>query len=249
MLTVGVDLAAEPDNTAVARVRWYGGAAAVVGVTHPADDAQIIEAVGEADVTGIDCPFGWPEPFVDFLTAHRSGHAVAPEGVAGRDWRRTLAYRATDRAVRDVIGRWPLSVAADRIGHPAMRCASLLARLERRGTPVDRAGGGSVVEVYPAASLRQWGLHPGSYKGPGDALGRLVDALLRRAPWLDLGAYEDDCRGSHDVTDAVVAALTARAVFLGLTPPPGPEHARTAATEGWIMVPEEGSLDLLTGAR
>jgi predicted nuclease with RNAse H fold len=242
-----VDLAAEPGKTAVARIRWSEGRASVLDIRIPAEDDQIIEAIAQADKAGIDCPFGWPAPFIDFLAAHRSGRVVAPAGVAGRDWRRKLAYRSTDREVSRVIGRWPLSVSADRIGHTTMRCASLLARLAERGEPVDRAGGGAVVEVYPAASLRLWGLTARSYKGPGNrrALGKLVEDLSRMAPWLELGACEEVCRRSDDAADAVVAALTARAAQQGLTTAPDAEQAEVAATEGWIMLPEKGSLGRL----
>ena len=91
-----------------------------------------------------------------------------------------------------------------------MRCADLLAQ---RDEPVDRAGGGAVVEVYPAASLKQWGLPARSYKGRGNApaLGLLVDALLKAASCLDLGECAGACRKSDDAFDALVAALTARA--------------------------------------
>lgn len=231
----------------MARILWSGGEASVLDISRPVGDDQIIEMIIEADKSGIDCPFGWPEPFIDFITEHRDGHVVAREGTTGGDWRKKLAYRTTDWAVQHAIGRWPLSVSADRIGHPAMRCASLLAQLDQRGEPVDRAGGGSVVEVYPAASLKMWELAARSYKGPGNghALGLLIDALLKAAPWLDLGECEDTCRGSDDATDAVVAALSARAAHLGLTIPPDGEQARIAATEGWIMLPQEGSLDKL----
>jgi hypothetical protein len=46
-----------------------------------------------------------------------------------------------------------------------------------------------VVEVYPAASLHQWGLPHRGFKGKGNAkpLARVVDALLAAAPWLMLG--------------------------------------------------------------
>jgi hypothetical protein len=64
--------------------------------------------------------------------------------------------------VREQAGLVPLSVSADRIAHVALRCAVLLAELDASGRPVDRSGSGHVVEVYPAASLRRWGLdHPG----------------------------------------------------------------------------------------
>ena len=106
------------------------------------DDADIAEAALSAAKLGLDCPLGWPDDFLRFLQAHQAGRAVAPQEVAGRDWRRRLAYRATDRVVREVTGLTPLSVAADRIGLTAMRAAGLLARLADEGRPVDRAGGG-----------------------------------------------------------------------------------------------------------
>lgn len=208
----------------------------------------MVEAIERADKAGIDCPFGWPERFVSFVTAHRDGPVAVPEGVRGIDWRRDLAYRTTDRVVYEKTGRWPLSVSADRIGHTAMRCAHLLARLG----VADRAGAGRVAEVYPAASLRRWGLLSGgrtSYKR-GDGLGPLVDGLKAAAPWLDLGAHEDTCRTSHDVFDAVVAALTARAAWKGTVLPPAPEQAWAASREGWIALPDADGLgDLVSDVR
>ncbi len=236
MLTVGVDLAAEAVRTALAAIRWEGSGATVRDVTAGADDDAIAAAVNGADKAGIDCPFGWPDAFVAFLAEHRAGHVVAPGDVAGRDWRRRLANRVTDLEVRRRTGLVPLSVAADRIGYPAMRCAGLLARLARHGIPVDRDGSGRVVEVYPAAALHGWGLPHRGYKG-GLNLGTLVDRLAAAAPWLSFGAYADLCRASHDAFDAVVAALVARAAALGLVTRPDPAQAGAAATEGWIALP------------
>jgi hypothetical protein len=194
----------------------------------------------EADKAGIDCPLGWPEKFVEFISAHHAGNVIVPAEVAGREWRRTLAYRVTDEAVREITGLVPLSVAADRIAHTAMRCAGLLAQLARRGQPVDRCGTGVVVEVYPAASLKQWGLPHRGFKGTGKAepLAQVVDALLVAAPWLTLGPHEDRCRRSDDALDAVIAALTARAAMKGLvTAPRTPQAAISSSTEGWIALP------------
>jgi predicted nuclease with RNAse H fold len=73
MLTVGVDLAAEPKGTAVARVEWGAGRAVVRQVTCPADDEVILAALGEADKVGIDCPLGWPDDFVAFVRDHQRG--------------------------------------------------------------------------------------------------------------------------------------------------------------------------------
>jgi predicted nuclease with RNAse H fold len=240
MLTVGVDLAAEAERTAVARIEWSSGRARIREVACGADDGMIVAAIAGAQKAGIDCPLGWPDEFVAFVAAHRAGHVTIPAGVTGREWRRGLTLRLTDRVVAAEIGLTPLSVAADRIGHVALRCAGLLAQLAGQGRPVDRSGSGTVVEVYPAASLKVWGFdrHRG-YKRPGDtgALGHLVDQLLRAAPWLDLGGTESLCRRSHDATDAVVAALTARAASRNLVSAPKPDQEPAARTEGWIAVP------------
>jgi uncharacterized protein DUF429 len=243
-MTVGVDLSVQPKKTGVAWIDWSSSGARVRDlVLDPGDedaaDELITRAVMEADKAGIDCPLGWPEKFVEFISAHQAGNVIVPAEVAGREWRRTLAYRVTDIAVHDAIGLMPLSVAADRIGYTAMRCAGLLAQLARQGQPVDRCGAGVVVEVYPAVSLHHWGLSHRGFKGRGNAkpLGQVVEALLAAAPWLTLGPFEDLCRRSDDALDAVIAALTARAAMKGLVTAPSTTQAVTSSTEGWIAVP------------
>lgn len=240
MLTVGVDLAAEPARTALALIEWNDGKAVVKELVRGADDDAILAALADAGKAGIDCPLGWPEAFITFVADHRAGHVVIPEGLTGQQWRRLLAWRRTDEAVRTRTGLIPLSVAADRIGHAAMRCAGLLAELARAGQAVDRCGTGVVVEVYPAASLKQWGLPHRGYKQPrnAQALTALVDGLLAAARWLDLGEHHALCRTSHDALDAVIAALTARAAAQGMTTRPDDDQESAARSEGWIALPE-----------
>ncbi|MFY1615887.1 DUF429 domain-containing protein [Micromonospora sp. WMMD736] len=239
MLTAGIDLAAEDANTAVAWIRWTATGAVLEELIIGAGEDQLVWAASAADKVGIDCPLGWPEPFVEFVLAHHRGDLVAPTDLVGRDWRRSLAWRRTDAVTHAVTGRLPLSVAADRIAHTAMRCAALLARLAADGHPVDRSGGGTVVEVYPAASLKQWGLPYRGYKGRQNSvvLNDLMNQLTTAAPWLRLGDFEAACRGSDHAVDAVVAALTARAAAIGHATRPGPDDLAAAATEGWIALP------------
>src|ERR1700730_1724314 len=66
----------------------------------------------------------------------------------------------TDRVVHETVGRWPLSVSADRIALPAMRTFALLVR---HGV-TDRSDDNKFYEVYPAGSLSQWGLTSRGYK-------------------------------------------------------------------------------------
>jgi predicted nuclease with RNAse H fold len=239
VITAGVDLAAMPERTALASIEWARTRAVVRDLVCPADDGVILGAIGQAGKTGIDCPFGWPDAFADFVAAHRSGHVALPRDDTGTGWRRELTMRRTDTFVRDSLGLVPLSVSADRIAHVALRCAVLLAKLDACGRPVDRTGAGAVVEVYPAASLRGWGLRHRGYKRPRtpDVLAAAADDLLAAAPWLDCGRHEQTIRRSHDAFDAVIAALTARAASRGQVCPPGDDDLAAAATEGWIAIP------------
>jgi predicted nuclease with RNAse H fold len=239
VLTVGVDLAAEPAGTAIAALEWSGAGARLVEVVLPGDDDAVVKAVLRADKAGIDCPLGWPDEFVAFVSGHRLGAAAYDAALTGRAGRRRVAWRHTDEVVRAVTGVPPLSVAADLIAHAAFRCASLQARIAELGAPVDRSGAGTVVEVYPAASLKLWGLPSRGYKRPKNraVLGVLVDRLAELVPWLDLGGHEQLCRRSDHVLDAVVAALTARAVARGQASRPDRHELAAARTEGWIALP------------
>lgn len=232
-----MDLATQPASTAVATVEWAGSRAVLVGLVMPGDDDAIVEAALVAEWTGIDAPLGWPDDFLAFLSAHRD--ASLPPVVEDPDeWRRRLSFRETDRVVLERTGQRPLSVAANYLGLTAMRAAALQAALAARGHDVDRSGHGPLLEVYPAAAMRVWGLPRTRYKdGRPEALGALVDALLAAAPWLDLGAFDAVCRSSDDALDAVLAALVTRARALGHWHPPPAEFLPIARREGWIVVP------------
>ena len=140
-------------------------------------DDVLVDAMSSAVRTGIDCPLGWPEEFVRFLSAWSAGTFEAPSST-DKAWRRRLAYRRTDEVVRERLGLVPLSVAADRIAHPAMRCAGILARLAADGVAVDQV----VVEAYPAGSLKCWGLPYRRYKGTANAPARRSGAGASGVP-------------------------------------------------------------------
>ena len=153
----------------------------------------------------------------------------------------------TDVFVHEQLGLTPLSVSAGRIAHAALRGAVLLTKLQAARGPVDRSGSGPVAEVYPAASLRSWGLDHHGYKQQTktDTLGRLIDHLLNQAPWLDCMTHQQPMRRSHDIFDAVIAAMTARAAALGQTLPPTEDDIATARAEGWIIIPGKPIVALL----
>ncbi len=208
-------------------------------------DETLLQALHGCDSAALDCPLGWPDAFLAFLIEHRDGVVTRREG-AGVAWRRDLSQRATDQHVQRTSGVRPLSVSADRIGAVAMRAAGLQSALAEQGRPVERAGGW-LVEVYPAAALKHWGLAHQSYKSKAKAESRavLVTELVERTrPWLDWAGHDETCRASDDALDAVLCAVLARLTAFGRTDPAPDELRDRASREGWIHLPTDDRLDL-----
>ena len=231
-----MDLAAATRKTAAAVIDWTGGGAQLVHLSVDVTDEEIVDLFGSTDMTGIDCPVGWPDAFLPFLAGHLKFDAHPVLDHDGIEGRRLLAYRDTDRFVTGKTGLIPLSVSADRLAHPAMRCAVIQAKIARDHGPQPRDGSGRLAEVYPAASLKLWGIHARGYKGRGapesERLGLILDNLEAAAPWLDLAGHRDDLAASDDMFDAVIASLTARAVSLGQTLRPAGGSRRGSPQRG-----------------
>jgi predicted nuclease with RNAse H fold len=237
MITAGIDLAAEPKATALALIEWSNGQAELQGLFLGVDDQQLVKLTKGANKIGIDCAFGWPMEFFEFLTQHMNPNQK-PKGIDGAmDWRRTLSHRETDREVRKLTGRWPLSVSTDRLGLTAMRNAGLLARYQEAGVNVDRSGDGTACEVYPGATLRLWCFDTSGYRTSIQAREALLEQLKTGPPWLDLAGFEEQMLSSTDCFDAVIAALAARAVALSAYSKPTNQQRAKAKIEGWICLP------------
>jgi predicted nuclease with RNAse H fold len=239
--TLGIDLAAQPVNTSTCAVDWSQGTPAVTELRSGLADDELLDAIGFADKVGIDAPFGWPDEFVEAITAHRNRAGWPGSGEDQDLYRFHLSFRATDRRLIEGGARRPLSVSTDLIGVVAMRCAFLLDRLAARGEPVDRAGSGKVIEAYPAPALTAWGLSAVGYKSRV-GVARLPELLSRLEEGLgaiELSFQERELAGTdHNCFDALVCSLVARASALGLTQPPEPgEESDRATREGWIHVP------------
>jgi predicted nuclease with RNAse H fold len=233
---LGIDLAAQPAGTAACRLAFGDAGAVVEDLRAGLDDDELTALRDGARIVAIDAPFGWPRAFTTSLATW----AVRAEWLGAEP--QALRYRATDLEVQASTGLWPLSASSDRIGVCAWRCAGLLAGWGVR----DLTGADSVAEVYPAAALRRWGLPARGYKAAApDARARtraaraeLVAELRRGCPWLTLsGGHAEDCVATHDLLDAVVCALMARAIDIGETTPPPPDLADLAREEGWIHLP------------
>ncbi len=237
MLIAGLDLAAEPKGTALAVLDWEANRVKLVSLKLNVADQEIIDVTANAQKLGIDCALGWPTDFVDFLKLY-SADSIAGLGFTGDiDWRRKLAHRETDREVHRVTGKWPLSVSTDRLGMTALRCAGLLSKLQQSGVQVDRSGSGKVVEIYPAASMRIWGLQIAGYRNSESIRTELIWQLKQSASWLDLNGFETLMVESCDCFDAVIAALAAGSAAMGKSSVVSQKNLAQAKIEGWVALP------------
>ncbi|HST46590.1 DUF429 domain-containing protein [Jatrophihabitans sp.] len=255
--TVGIDLAGSYKRTAVCQVDWLPGEVRIEfpeDCEDPALVALLVDNIRAGHWIGIDCPLGWPVDFVDTVVAHNTRAALpSPSALIRRSGHKVLnplLYRMTDEVIWNLTGsRPPLSVAANLLGVVALRCARILAAVEREcGRPIDRAGG-PVVEVYPAATLRTWQLTGrDSYKRPqARPARRAILELLQQALGVRFAAeVAERCLVSHDSLDALLAAFATRAAALDRThlPESGTETER-AAVEGWIHLPACSPRELL----
>jgi hypothetical protein len=81
VLTAGVDLATEPERTALAVPEWTTSGASVRWLMLNVDDDAIVEISRRVSALGLDCPLGWPDDFLAFVQAH---HAGPCRGASGR---------------------------------------------------------------------------------------------------------------------------------------------------------------------
>lgn len=246
MLVAGIDLAAEPKGTALAILEFENSKAKLVLLEQGLDDKALIDKTITADKIGIDCAFGWPIEFAKFIAKNQDPtNKDLIDG--GMDFRRTLSFRETDRQIREITGRWPLSVSTDRLGLTAMRCAGLLSKYQKAGIAIDRSGGGKLAEVYPGATLRTWDFETTNYRVNNDVRAGLLKQIKTQAPWLETSSFETQMIESSDSFDAVIAALAARAVYLGQYTRPTTDQQAAAEIEGWICLPLGGLGKLLRG--
>src|SRR5438045_1804422 len=101
VVTLGIDMASQPRDTAVCAITWAKQVVIEVPTTR-ADDDVLLKMIGRADRVGIDVPVGWPIPFVSALSDYHQG----------RRWNaghgNMVQLRRTDVVVRELTGKRPL---------------------------------------------------------------------------------------------------------------------------------------------
>jgi predicted RNase H-like nuclease len=231
---IGVDCAAQPENTGLARTVRDGETLVVEETccaSRNASAASIVAAwIEKSDRTliALDAPLGWPVVFGRELAQHRAG---GPLGSAAH----AMFRRLTDDEISKRLGKRPLEVAADRIAraaHAALRFLADLRALLDAPVPLvwssDWAGRCGAIEVYPAATRIALALPRGS----GSLAG--LDSRLRIAAGVP--------PASEHARDAIVCAITALEFLAGRTIPPTTDQWRQAEHEGWIWAGSRASL-------
>ncbi len=149
-------------------------------------------------------------------------------------------YRACEEAwvkqglnVRSTLWNGPRGGAAFSVA-----CMTLLNRHKGPVWPLRNWGEGALlVEAYPAAQLKTWGLSPNGYNGPS-AKAKVARLKIIQALAADHGLRSSDdlvdlCADSADALDAVLCAYAAKAMTEGRHPRKLPASARR---EGWVVV-------------
>lgn len=230
----GIDLASQAVRTGLAILSVDAAALRVEQLDVGVHDSAIIEAVMQSVKTGVDVPLGWPDRFVELLSAHHAGRSQQCAG-----WRTEAVLRLTDRALQEDFGLRPLSVSTDRIAYPALRWSGIEAQLKLVGIDTARDGSGRICEVYPAGFLFQHGLTHRGYKGAAGA--QVRKKILGSLRLVMSDEHADLCVADDNAFDAVLAAVSAHAVVTGKAYGPPVEHRQTALREGWIWMPRTDS--------
>lgn len=228
MITLGIDLSSSREGTAASFIEWKRSCVVVHKPELKCNDDQLDTLIDRADVVGIDAPFGWPQAFVEAVAGWK-------DIAWSSDNRKRLQFRSTDLFVREMLGIWPLSVSTDRIALPAMRANALLTRHQVE----DRSGDGRFYEVYPAATLKSWGLPYRGYKLIDPNCRNIRLKILRRVGAMLSIRIPKEYASTSDALDALIASLTARLAFQKRTVDPQGGHVRS---EGWIHFPRTGDL-------
>ena len=190
------------------------------------DHPGLLAAVNALPLTAaMDFPTGKA-----FITCVRAG---IPLNFFTKPLRVTESYWR-GRAVNPRSTVW----AGARPGAPfASACIKLLANAARPVWPWAGNVDTALIEAFPAAQLRHWGLEYEGYNGPGGQVTRaaiVADLKANRGLHFSMG-LEDTVLGDADALDAVVSCYAARAVRVNQLGSPLPPFDAWRQ-EGWIAV-------------
>ena len=251
MKIIGIDASTIPTRTGLVRAIRTKSGISIECALRGSQENQVVDVVAkwlsqrEPALIAIDSPLGWPEALAPALAGHLPGRRILTE-------RRATFARMTERlaGARYVVG-------ADKIAATAHASLELLACLRKRlmceiplaWTP-GRVSEPSVIEVYPAATLKAHRLYEKGYKTSEVARKKIVAKLFEQKK-LFIAAHNNaekirgELEASDHVLDAAVCVLAA-ADFL-TSSVISPDLRDLARREGWIWVRSEHAAGIASG--
>jgi hypothetical protein len=239
-VVIGVDCATQENRVGLARAEREGKAWVLREATVGSRERPVADTVQEwleqssgKAVLALDAPLGWPAPWKSMLMGHQAGENVRGEP-------NKVFRRESDRSVASLVGKTPLDIGADRIARTAHWALSLLESLRTRiDQPIPLAWDispqamVSAIEVYPAATLRAYGLALKGYKAKGgvEERSRMLPAITDR---IQIGIEPHDLLALPDAFDAAVCVLAALDFLAGRAM--APDDWKLSREEGWIWV-------------
>jgi hypothetical protein len=249
MFIIGVDSSSQEEHTGLAFGSIDKGIISIDRVCMGVQDsivdelAHMILEKSSPILIAIDSPLGWPA----VLGAQISRHMA---GVPLRGDSKTLFYRHTDLIVKSEIGKLPLSVAADKIALVAKATLDHIHELRKKTKmriPIATTQGEidetSIIEVYPAATLKQHGYPYSKYKTPKNiALRR--EMVKQLGTQINLGSVKNYLIKNDNLVDAVICILAASDFISRTCISPEDysikdkthDYPTMARKEGWIWV-------------
>ena len=237
---IGIDAATEASKMGLARGRLDNGELTLDHVVLASKVKPHVQTIASwiegPTLIAIDAPLGWPKALGSGLRGHRAGELLRGEADE-------LFKRETDRFIHTELEQRPLEVGANWIARTAHAALELLDELRTEtGLSVPLAWSSdieevSVIEVYPAASIRaRWGKQATSYKTKNKE-----EAVVARRRLCGLMTPEFDGSFdlgtlvvSDDLLDAALCVLAGADFLRNESLPPGAERRELAEREGWI---------------
>jgi predicted RNase H-like nuclease len=234
MQIIGIDYSTEPVRTGLALGSFDGSKVVVKDVKLGSKAEPPVEIVlrwlkeEPVALLAIDAPLGWPSDFARTLSIHEAGNPVQFDGEMD-----DFFSRLTDRVVQQELGKRPLEVGANLIARTAFGALRLLKEL-REGAqleiPLAWQQGEiivtSVIEVYPASTMRALGIRSEDYRRSSGVKALNVEPLSKES--------QTRVENSPHALDAVIC-LAAATDFLAAKCIPIPDVEK-AHKEGWIWV-------------
>lgn len=240
---IGIDCATQPDKVGLARGSIANGLLSIDSARKVAKNESVANLVSSwikeknhvKILITIDSPLGWPIKLGEELIHHVAGASLSTSA-------HQMFRRRTDFFIKEKANKQSLDVGADRIARTAHAALALLKEIsEQLAVSIPLAWGSvltqpiSVIEVYPAVTLKSCGLLPAtSYKKEnGNEREKIYDGLINLMDLSNvdkLSIIEDD-----DILDAVACVLAGYHFVSGESEQSPTEEDRVLAEkEGWI---------------